>query len=103
MELAQATSTNPPPNEIPLLGDIAAGSPIDAIENTTETILIPHDMIRSKNQLFALNIRGDSMIEKGILDGDLAIIEFGQNFKQGDIVAAIINEEATLKIIKKRK
>ena len=87
--------------EIPLLGDIAAGLPIEVIENSNETISIPQQMVKSNKKLFGLNVCGDSMIEKGILDGDLAIIEYSQNFNQGDIVAAIVGEEATLKIFKK--
>ena len=87
--------------EIPLLGDIAAGLPIEVIENSNETISIPQQMVKSNKKLFGLNVCGDSMVEKGILDGDLAIIEYGQNFKQGDIVAAVVGEEATLKILQK--
>lgn len=81
--------------EIPLLGVIAAGSPIEAIR-TNETIDIPKDMM-GKN-VFALKVRGDSMIEDGIFDGDYIIIEQTDNPRNGEIVVALIdNENATLK------
>lgn len=81
--------------EIPLLGRIAAGAPIEAIR-TQETIDIPRDMV-GKN-VFALKVRGDSMLEDGILDGDYIIIEQTTNPNNGDIVVALLdNESATLK------
>jgi len=81
--------------EIPLLGTIAAGSPIEAIR-TSETIDIPKDMM-GKN-VFALKVRGDSMIDDGIFDGDYIIIEETQNPRNGEIVVALLdNENATLK------
>jgi len=81
--------------QIPLLGVIAAGSPIEAIR-TSETIDIPKDMM-GKN-IFALKVRGDSMIEDGIFDGDYIIIEQTNNPRNGEIVVALLdNENATLK------
>ena len=81
--------------EIPLMGTIAAGSPIEAIR-TNETIDIPRDMM-GKN-IFALKVRGDSMIEDGIFDGDYIIIEQTSTPRNGEIVVALIdNENATLK------
>lgn len=81
--------------EVPLLGQIAAGSPIQAIR-TNETIDIPRDMM-GKN-IFALKVRGDSMIGDGIFDGDYIIIEQNANPNNGDIVVALLdNENATLK------
>lgn len=81
--------------EIPLMGTIAAGYPIEAIR-TNETIDIPKDMM-AKN-VFALKVRGDSMIEDGIFDGDYIIIEKIENPKNGDIVIALVdNDTATLK------
>ena len=81
--------------QIPLLGSIAAGMPIEAIR-TNETIDIPKDMM-AKN-VFALKVRGDSMIEDGIFDGDYIIIEQTNNPHDGEIVVALIdNENATLK------
>ena len=81
--------------EIPLMGIIAAGAPIEAIR-TNETIDIPKDMM-GKN-VFALKVRGDSMIEDGIFNGDYVIIEQTDNPRNGEIVVALIdNENATLK------
>ena len=81
--------------EIPLIGLIAAGAPIEAIR-TNETIDIPRDMM-AKN-VFALKVRGDSMIEEGIFDGDYIIIEQTSNPNNGDIVVALLEgENATVK------
>jgi repressor LexA len=87
--------------EIPLLGTIAAGKPIEAIR-TQETIQIPRDMM-GKN-VFALKVRGDSMIEEGIYEGDYIIIEPRPDARDGDIVVALIdNENVTLKRFYKEK
>lgn len=81
--------------EVPLLGTIAAGLPIEAIR-TNETIDIPKDMM-GKN-VFALKVRGDSMIDDGIYDGDYIIIEQTDRPKNGDIVVALIDgDSATVK------
>lgn len=81
--------------QIPLMGIIAAGKPIEAIR-TNETITIPKDMM-GKN-IFALKVRGESMIEDGIYDGDYVIIEQTNRPKDGDIVVALIdNDNVTLK------
>lgn len=80
---------------VPLLGAIAAGQPIEAIR-THETIDIPQDM--ADKNTFALRVRGNSMIEDSILDGDYVIIEATSNIKNGDIVVALVNDgEVTLK------
>lgn len=80
---------------VPLLGAIAAGSPIEAIR-TTETIDIPRDMMG--RNVFALKVRGDSMIDDGILDGDYVIIEKTDDPHNGEIVVALVDNQAvTLK------
>ena len=80
---------------IPLMGAIAAGQPIEAIQ-TQETIDIPQDM--ANKNTFALRVRGNSMIEDSIVDGDYVIIEATSNIKDGDIVVALVNDgEVTLK------
>jgi len=87
--------------EIPLMGRIAAGAPIEAIR-TNETIDIPRDMMGRK--VFALKVRGDSMIEDGILDNDYIIVEQTANPNNGEIVVALLdNENATLKRFYKEK
>ncbi len=81
--------------EIPLLGTIAAGTPIEAIR-TNETISIPRDMMGPN--IFALKVRGESMIEDGIFDGDYVIIEKTNRPNQGEVVVALIDDDAvTLK------
>ncbi|OHD62934.1 MAG: repressor LexA [Spirochaetes bacterium RBG_13_51_14] len=84
---------------IPLLGRIAAGSPILANENIEEYLSFPKSMFRS-GEYFALNVKGDSMIEGGIYDGDVAIIKKQNTANNGDIVAALLTDEATLKRLK---
>lgn len=86
---------------IPLYGKIAAGTPIEAIANETDTVNVPFEMV-ALGQFYALKIEGDSMIEAGILDGDTAIIRKQNQADSGKIVVALIdNQEATLKILKK--
>ena len=89
-------------NRIPLLGKIAAGTPIEAISNNDKFIDVPSSD-PSFRECYALHVEGDSMIDEGILDGDIVIIEKKQDVKNGDIVVALIDkEEATLKKFRKR-
>ncbi|MCL1864948.1 MAG: transcriptional repressor LexA [Spirochaetes bacterium] len=85
---------------IPLLGRIAAGSPILAVENIEDYLSFPKGMFKS-GEYFALKVKGDSMIECGIFDGDIAVIKKQNSANNGDIVAALIDEEATLKEFQK--
>jgi repressor LexA len=82
---------------VPIIGTIAAGTPILAVENIEDTFPIPIDYIKNKKQLFMLRIHGDSMIDAGILDGDFAIMEKSNSAENGEIVGALIENEATLK------
>lgn len=87
--------------QIPLYGKIAAGTPIEAIANETETISVPFGMVE-RGIYYALTIEGDSMIEAGIMNGDTAIIKKQEQVHNGEIAVALIdNNEATLKKIKK--
>ena len=80
---------------VPLMGAIQAGKPIEAIR-TSETLEIPRDMM-TKN-VFALRVKGDSMVDDGILEGDFVVVEPCETPKNGDIVVALINkDEVTLK------
>ena len=89
-------------NRIPLLGKIAAGTPIEAISNNDKFIDVPSSD-PSFRECYALYVEGDSMVDEGILDGDIVIIEKKQDVKNGDIVVALIDkEEATLKKFRKR-
>ena len=84
---------------IPLLGRIAAGTPILAQENIEEYLSLPKSMFKS-GEYFALRVKGDSMIEGGIHDGDIAIIKKQNTSNSGDIIAALLTDEATLKRLK---
>lgn len=84
--------------EIPLLGKITAGLPITAIENLEDVFTMPVDLFK-KGQLFMLNVQGDSMINAGILDGDKIVVRQQSVCDNGDIVAAMIDGEATVKRI----
>lgn len=84
--------------ELPILGLIAAGSPIDPITDPNATIKVSSSMLSGKKRSFALQVRGDSMIEEGILDGDFVVIEEQIDVQDGDIVVALLdNGLATLK------
>ena len=89
---------------LPLLGSIAAGNPVEAIENSDENIQIPLHLISANKKNYVLKVEGDSMVKKGIVDGDKAIIEYCNDAENGDIVVALINDnEVTLKKLKKDK
>jgi repressor LexA len=90
------------PVAVPVMGRIAAGTPIEAIQSKTQVINIPPEML-STGEHFALEVRGDSMIEAGILDGDIALLRRTEGADTGDIVVALIDEEeATLKRFRRR-
>jgi len=81
--------------ELPLLGHVAAGSPIEAIEGT-DTIDVPESFVRRRNT-YVLKVRGESMIDEGILDGDLIVVEEKPEPNNGEMVVASIDGEATVK------
>lgn len=85
-------------NALPLFGRIAAGRPIEAIANQ-ETVMVPPNL-RTERPCYVLEVKGDSMIEEGILDGDWVVIEQRDHARNGEIVVALVDgEEATLKRI----
>jgi len=87
--------------EIPLLGSIAAGDPMEAIENPNEFVTVPSTFLSPNNQFFGLKVNGLSMIDKGICDGDIAIIKKTNSVLNGKIAAVLTRDnEITLKIIK---
>ena len=86
---------------IPLLGSIAAGNPIEGIENPNEFIDVPSSFITKNNHYFGLKVNGLSMIEKGIYDGDIAVIKKTNNIQNGKIAAVLtVENEVTLKTVK---
>ncbi len=90
--------------EVPLLGKITAGSPIEAIENPDEYFSLPASLVPKKKEVFTLLVDGESMIEAGILDGDIVIVERANTAHNGEIVVAMTEDnEVTLKTFYKEK
>ena len=87
---------------IPVMGRIAAGTPVSAIQNQSHSITLSPDFLAG-GEHYALEVRGDSMVEAGILDGDLVVIRKQDTANTGDIIVALIDdEEATLKRLRRR-
>ena len=83
--------------DVPVLGKISAGLPALAEENYEETFPIPLDFLHSNKQLFMLRVKGESMIEVGIENGDMLIVEEAHTARNGEIVVALVGDEATVK------
>jgi SOS regulatory protein LexA len=90
-------------DQIPLLGLVAAGNPIEAIENPTNTISVPRYLLKGGFRYFALTVKGDSMIEAGILEGDVIVCRSTKEARNGQIVVAVVNGEATVKTFSHQK
>ncbi len=88
--------------EVPVIGKITAGAPILAVENVTDTFPIPIDFV-GNSESFMLTVRGESMIEAGILDGDYILVKKQNTANNGEIVVALIEDEATVKTFYKEK
>jgi repressor LexA len=87
---------------VPVMGRIAAGTPIEAIQNHSHSIVVPPDLL-SPGDHFALEVRGDSMVEAGIFEGDTVLIRRTETADTGDIVVALVDEEeATLKRLRRK-
>ncbi len=90
--------------ELPLVGYIAAGQPIEAVENNLATVMVSSDIVSKTKRCFVLQVKGDSMIDMGIFDGDHVVIQQQNVANDGQIVVALIdNEFATLKTFYKEK
>ncbi|MFA6777592.1 MAG: transcriptional repressor LexA [Bacilli bacterium] len=90
--------------KVPLLGKITAGSPIEAIENPDEIFTLPASLIPSRESIFTLKVEGNSMINAGIFDGDIVIVQKQKVARNGDIVVAMNEDnEVTLKTFYKEK
>jgi len=84
--------------EIPVMGRIAAGVPIEAIETVSHHVAVPGQMLSGRGHHYALEVKGDSMIDAGINDGDVVVIREASTAENGDIVVALVeDQEATLK------
>lgn len=88
--------------DVPVIGKITAGAPILAVENVTDTFPIPIDFV-GNSESFMLTVRGESMIEAGILDGDYILVKRQNDARNGQIVVALIEDEATVKTFYKEK
>ena len=89
--------------EIPMMGRIAAGVPIEAISHISHHVTVPSSMMSGKGQHYALEVKGDSMIDAGITDGDIVVIREQNSAENGDIVVALVEDsEATLKRFRRR-
>ena len=83
---------------LPLVGYISAGQPIEAIENPLATISVASDLVSKSKRCYVLQVKGDSMIEMGIFDGDYVVVQQQETAQDGDVVVALLNGEfATLK------
>ena len=87
---------------VPVIGKITAGQPILAVENVTDTFPIPIDYV-GNSESFMLTVSGESMIEAGILDGDYILVKKQEDARNGEIVVALIGDEATVKTFYKEK
>lgn len=88
--------------ELPLLGQVAAGSPIEAVE-VADRITVPREMVRRRGETFVLRVRGDSMIDEHIQDGDYVVVERRSEVRNGETVVALLRgSEATLKKLYRR-
>ncbi len=83
--------------KIPILGRVAAGLPINAVENLEGSLVVDPSFLKKVEESFALRVKGDSMINAGINDKDLVIVSPKEHAKNGDIVVAMLNDEATVK------
>ncbi len=97
IKVLEGSSDSGPQVFVPLLGSIAAGLPLLAVENVESYVPIPAEIARNGKDLFALRVRGDSMIDDAILHGDTIIVRSQPSADHGDIVAALIGDEATVK------
>ncbi|MFO7947504.1 MAG: transcriptional repressor LexA [Armatimonadota bacterium] len=93
---ASSASTSSPLQEIPLIGRVAAGEPIFASQNTEDVLPMPATLFPDSD-LFMLEIKGDSMINAGILDGDYVVVQAQETAENGDIIVALMQDEATVK------
>ncbi len=97
LELLERTlPPNQPVRLVPLLGRVAAGEPILAVENQEDVFPLPASFT-GEGEFFMLRVRGDSMVEAGILDGDLVVVRRQPSADNGDIVVALLEDEATVK------
>ncbi|HHY13477.1 MAG TPA: transcriptional repressor LexA [Thermoanaerobacterales bacterium] len=96
IELLETTYNLKEMVDVPLIGKVTAGEPILAIENIEDTVSLPLDFVKYDN-VFMLSVKGDSMINAGILDNDMILVKKQAHADNGDIVVALLGDEATIK------
>ncbi len=89
--------------KIPVIGRVAAGSPILAIENIEGSVIIDNSFMKKSDECFALKVKGDSMINAGIFEGDLVIVSPNKETVNGDTVVARLDDEVTVKTLEKKR
>ena len=94
---AQKENNNNNVSTIPIVGNISAGNPILAQENIEGELAVDKSLVKNPTGVFALKVKGDSMIEAGILDGDHVVVRQQQSAEEGDIIVALIEDKATVK------
>ncbi|GAB4272013.1 MAG: transcriptional repressor LexA [Deferrisomatales bacterium] len=97
----EVVDSEPSENEVPLLGYVAAGTPIEAV-TTDDRLEVPRSMVRGPD-VFALRVKGDSMVEDGILDGDYVVVRRQATAANGETVVALVDGEATVKRFYRRQ
>lgn len=100
---AQKENNNNNVTTIPILGNISAGNPILAQENIEGELAVDKSLAKTSEGVFALKVKGNSMIDAGILDGDFVVVRQQQSAEEGDIIVALIEDEATVKKFYKDK
>jgi repressor LexA len=104
LDLDTAAAAKQPVVHVPIVGKVTAGPPITAVENIEEHFPLPASLVSDSDHVFMLTIQGDSMIDAGILDGDLVVVRQQQSANNGEIVVALTDEnEATVKRFYKEK
>lgn len=97
VDIDEKERTKPDMISVPLLGGVAAGKPLLCSDNIEGRLFIPESFLRKNKEYFALTVKGSSMINAGILDGDTALIQQCETAENGDIIVAVIEDSATLK------
>ncbi|QIE57531.1 transcriptional repressor LexA [Pikeienuella piscinae] len=88
---------------VPLIGRIAAGTPIEALQHTVDHVTVPRAMLSPRAEHYALEVKGDSMLDAGIHEGDIVVVRRQDEAKDGDIVVALVeDQEATLKTLRRK-
>ena len=97
VDYVESTTLSADFREVPLIGRVAAGEPILATQNIESTLQVDRSMLPASGTIFALRVHGESMIDAGILDGDIVMARQQESAERGDIVVAQIGDEATVK------